>query len=174
MGQFVEKRPTCVTVIGWFWIITGGLAIMSGLMSAVITHTFSGGMTEEHFAAMRKSGEDPEFIILIFQHFLEFALLQVCVAIVAVVSGINLLRLRAWARPVLEGLSWLTLLFVIGFTCFFISEVGTGFGVHKGDFMFLIMGCIVMLSYLVPLIIMISYLRGKKVRAALSQRNTEI
>lgn len=33
--MFQEKRPTCVTVIGWAWIVIGGLASFSAIPAFV-------------------------------------------------------------------------------------------------------------------------------------------
>lgn len=103
--------------------------------------------------------------------FLFLAGVQVGLASLGLVSGINLLRLKAWARNVLEVRSWLLLLFVLGFMVFWIfswvsitsSHAPSGFGV-----MGVLLGVVITGIYGVPLGIMIKYLRGPKVRYAIN------
>ncbi len=156
--MYQEKRPTCVTVIGWAWIIIGGLmcfaAVMGSLGSVII-----GQMSED----------DPEvpFIVRIFPF---IAVAQIGVGALGLVSGVNFLKLKSASRTVLEVLSWLLLLFVIGFGIFWMhgwlsmtfDHAPTGFGLMGA-----IMGVVITVIYVIPLAIMLKYLRGDKVRNAM-------
>jgi hypothetical protein len=156
--MYQEKRPTCVTVIGWAWIILGGLMCLSAIM-AFVSSIMIGEMV--------KDSPDVPFIFKIFPL---LAIVQIGVAVLGLFSGINFLKLKAWSRNVLEGLTWLLLSFTLGFMVFWIfnwismtsSHGSSGFGV-----MGVVMGVVITGIYGVPLGIMLKYLRGPKVHNAI-------
>jgi hypothetical protein len=157
--MYQEKRPTCVTVIGWAWIIIGGLMCLSATMAL-----FSSVMIGE----MAKDEPDMPFIFKIFPL---LAIVQIGAAVLGLVSGINFLKLKAWARSVLEGLTWLLLVFILGFMVFWVfnwisttsSHGPSGFGMMGA-----VMGVVITGIYGVPLGIMLKYLRGPKVKNAIN------
>ena len=51
----------------------------------------------------------------IFKFFPLLVIIQIGVAITGLVSGINFLKLKTWSRTVLEILTWLLVLFIVGF-----------------------------------------------------------
>lgn len=117
-----------------------------------------------------------------FRYFGWFIVAQLGLAALAVVSGIQFLKLRPWARTALEILSWISLIYVVGFGVFWLAMWSTITGqfpqqdtpVDMGTFKIvgLIMGVFVTLIFAVPLAIMIKYLRGKVVRESMLAAST--
>ncbi len=160
--MFEEKRPTCVTVIGWAWIVIGGLTSLSAIM-ALFASLVIGQMSQAHLEAQ-------ESIPGIFRFFPLLAIVQIGVAVLWLVAGINFLKLKPWSRSILEASSWLLLLFVIGFGIFWLFgwvSMASGHGPRGFDVMGAVMGVVITGIYAVPLGIMVKYLRGHKVRTAM-------
>lgn len=59
----------------------------------------------------------------IFKIFSLLAVVQIGVAALGLISGINFLKLKAWSRSVLEGLTWLLLIFILGFMFFWVFNL---------------------------------------------------
>ena len=160
--MFEEKRPTCVTVIGWAWIVVGVLMGLSAMMGLLLTIA-SGGMPEASQAGARGMPDLWRLLPLL-------VICQMGVAVLGVVSGINFLKLRRWSRCVLEVLSWLLLLFIVGFGVFWLSSwlsASTGGAPPVFALVGAAMGVVITGVYAVPLAIMLKYLRGPKVRSAM-------
>lgn len=171
------KRPTGITITAWLWIVSGGLMALSGLMAGLA------------FSFMRQMGPpptvpadaDPGFQILavIFDHFEILLALQMVAAALAIWSGIALLKLKAWARTAIEVLSWLALVYCIGLGIFqvylWISMTGqaprAGAPIDMDLFQFAgaAIAVVVIAVFAVPLWIMIRYLRGAEVHAAIAR-----
>lgn len=158
-NMYQEKRPTCITVIGWAWIVIGGLMCLSATMAL-----FSSVMIGE----IAQNEPDMPFIFKIFPL---LAIVQIGVAVLGLASGINFLKLKAWARSVLEGLTWLLLIFIVGFMVFWVFSwvsMTSDHGPSSFSIMGAVMGVLIMGIYGVPLGIMLKYLRGHKVRNAIN------
>lgn len=161
--MYQEKRPTCVTVIGWSWIIIGGLMFFSAIM-ALISSTMIDQVSGANSEAQKNMPAIFRFIPLI-------ATIQVAVAITGFVSGINFLKLKAWSRYVLEIVTWILLIFITSFGIYW--EYGwltmtSGHGPKGFDIMGAVMGLVIIGIYGFPLVIMIKYLRGDKVKSAIA------
>jgi hypothetical protein len=160
--MFQEKRPTCVSVIGWTWIILGTLMVFSSILALL-----SWNMIGENAKA------DPEFqqnMHRIMKYFSYIAVTQLLVVIIGLVSGINFLKLKSWSRIILEILTWLFILFIVGFGIYW--EFGwlkmtSGIGPKGFDIMGAVMGVVIIAIYGVPLGIMLKYLRGDIVKNAM-------
>jgi hypothetical protein len=170
-----EKRPASVSVIAWTWIVTGAFMVFSGIMSLLM------------FAAMPSltsqlphSPNMPQGVGLMMGMFRYFGWLvaaQLVLAVVAIVAGYEFLKLRPWARAALEILSWISLIYVVGFGVYWLSAWSTMTGQFpQQDVPFdmatfrtvgLAVAAVVTLAFAVPLGIMIKYLRGKVVREAI-------
>jgi len=156
--MYQEKRPTCVTVIGWAWIIIGGLMLFGSVMALI----GSSMMTQ-----LAQSDEPAPFFIKIFP---SIAIIEMGFGILGIVSGIHFLKLKASARSALELLTWLLLILILGFMVFWFFNWLTfpsqnsppGFRI-----MGIVMGVINTAIFAVPLIIMLKYLRGRKVKDAI-------
>ena len=161
--MYQEKRPTCITVIGWAWIIIGGLMFLSAIMAL-----FSAVMID------RAAGADPEALRdmpTIFKFIPLLASIQMAVAVTGLIAGINFLKLKKWSRNILEILTWVLVVFIAGFGIYW--EYGwlsmtSGHGPRGFDIMGAVMGLIVLGFYGIPLVFMLKYLRGDKVKNALA------
>ena len=165
--MYNEKRPTCVTVIGWTWIILGGFACFSAAM-ALVSSVMIGGVT---IAQDDRNLPFLNVLNVFFGIFPLLALIQIGFAVLGLVSGICFLKLKAWARAVLESLTWLLLVSVLGFMFIWIFiwvSVTPDHGPDGFVVVGAVMGVVVSGLYVVPLGIMLKYLRGPKVRNAIS------
>ena len=95
------KSPASVKVIGWTWIalatlmfFSGGIALLGSILAPAV-----GGSEEV-------SAGDFNPVIFVFDHFELFAAGQILFAIGALWSAVSFLRLRGWARPMLEAFAW--------------------------------------------------------------------
>jgi len=160
--MYQEKRPTCVTVIGWAWIILGGLMCFSAIMGLS-----SYLLIDEMSQANSKTQEQ---MPAIFRFFPLLATIQFLVAIIGLVSGINFLKLKAWSRNVLETITWILLLLLVGFGIYWEFgwlSITSKSGSRGFDIMGAVMGLLIIGIYGVPLGIMLKYLRGDKVKNAI-------
>jgi len=108
---------------------------------------------------------------VIFKYFPLLAVIQMGVAMAGLVAGINFLKLRAWSRNALEILTWVLLLFLVGFGIYW--EFGwfsmtSGHGPRGFNVMGAVMGVVIIGIYGVPLGIMVKYLRGDKIKNAIA------
>jgi hypothetical protein len=143
------------------------LMIMSGAM----------GLLSFSFMPARPMAEDVPlpFAILakVVDYFPVLVLVQVVIAILMIVGGAGFLRLKQWARLILEVLAWLALLYVLGFGVFWLScVVSMGSTAPPGlPIVFLVfmfgIGTVVIISFTIPLVMLIRVLRGSTVREAL-------
>ncbi len=97
--MFLEKRPTCVTVIGWAWIVIGGLACLSVIWIVLLTYVVEPGFGAPD--ALRHGGT----AIVWFGLIPLLLLIEAAFGVLGLVAGINFLKLKAWSRKVLLVLS---------------------------------------------------------------------
>lgn len=157
--MYLEKRPTCITVIGWVWIVFGGLMVLSAVMAmvmAIIISSTAGNETE---------------LSPIFHAAPYLCVVQIIVAVLGLVSGIHFLKLKVWSRAVLEALTWLVLVYVIGFMGYAVYDIAFSGSAESpviiGNLVGIALGVMITAVYAVPLGIMLWYLRGAKVRRAM-------
>ena len=168
--MFQEKRPTCVTVIGWAWVIIGGLMCLSAITALFMSLAFN-QMVKSQPIVPPEAPAGFGIFALMAEYFPLIATVQLFVAVFGIIAGINFLKLKSWARNALETLTWLLLLFVIGFMVFWLFTLfamtsASNAPIVMAVFM-AVMGVVVTGVYGVPLGIMLKYLRGEKVRAAM-------
>jgi hypothetical protein len=137
-----KNRPTCVVVIGRVWIVLSILICLSAALNLIAT----------------ASPDRP------------IAVVQMALSIVAFTSAFMFLKLREWARRLLEYLTWISLTFVIGFSIFWLTKwVSTS--LEKGSAGFTVVGAIMGLTSLalcgIPMSILLKFLRSKIVRDAM-------
>ena len=123
-----------------------------------------GEMSQAHPEAGEKMPAIFNYMYLLF-------FIQMGVGMVGLVSGINFLKLKAWSRNALEILAWILFLFTVGFGVYW--EYGwitmTSGHVCRGfNMMGALMGLIVIGMFSVALGIMLKYLRGHKVKGAIT------
>lgn len=162
--RFIEKRPTSISIIGWLWIILGTWMLFSGMVG------FLAFQFQSKAEGYQRVLQGPGMAAMMFRHFTAIASVQACVAIVGIVAGIQFLRLRAWARTVIEIMSWLGLIFVMGLGITILTilwtqrnpndTVGIAIGLAIGANIFVVFGAV--------LLWMIRYLRSPEVRSAVS------
>jgi hypothetical protein len=88
-----NKRPMCITVIGWFWIIIGVVIFLGSVMML-----FS-------FFVVRIDQINQSILI---------PLVLIPISILIIASGISFLKLKPWTRKILEILSWLAIILSFG------------------------------------------------------------
>lgn len=91
--------------------------------------------------------------------------------VVGVISGINFLKLKAWACSVLEVLAWLTIVLVLGGMISVITLVLCAPGSRPFAFrvFFAVMGIVATGLHIVAVGIMLKYLRDPMVRSAMGR-----
>ena len=153
-----DKRPAPVTAIGWAVLFFGGIACL-----CVTINVFTSVLFEQ------VGGLPPE-VPLVVKIVPLFGMAQLFLAEVLLVSGINLLSPKAWARYALEGLYWLLLVSNLGLMIFGLYkwiEVTVG---HSPLAVFF-MGALMILAntglLAVPLGLLLMYIRSPKVRNAM-------
>ena len=145
----LEDRPTSVFVMGWLWMVLGGfLSVFSGLI--LFLSLF---LTDQ---VVRQ--EDSAY----FNVFCVLALVQCCIGLLALVSGSFFLKGKTWSLIVLEILTWLFIVYVLGVTGFMFFAL-------KADLVpsppaIKIMILVGSAMFLIPLGIMLTYLRRSSVR----------
>jgi hypothetical protein len=177
MNAVQKKRPTSVTVIAWIFIAGAILMILSGGM----------GFAAFSFMKQTTGGVPPvpedipgqlRVMQFAFQHFELIAMVQCALAIFILIASIQFLRLRRWARTALEVITWLGLVYVVGFGIFWVvswigitSNIPITEGTPGPSSLFnivgAVMGSVVALFWAVPLVVIIIFIRGKTIREAL-------
>src|SRR4051812_9532214 len=102
------QRPTAISVIGWVAVVLGALMTLSAL----------GGLAVS--SVMPSSAEFPKdpavpFPTWLFDHYTALCLVQLGLAATMMAAGAAILRLRPWARPVLEVFGWILALCILAF-----------------------------------------------------------
>ena len=151
------ERPTGFSVIGWAWIVLGGLMVFPATMILIMY----GALSPDELPADFR-GEGPE-VPVVFRYVAAIAVVQMTLGVAAIVGGIHFLRFKAWARLVLEILCWLTLLYVVVFFIFFVRTLGGLTAPSPDSFvptMMIGMAVFQALLFSIPLVLMIRYLRS--------------
>lgn len=178
MDEIQKKRPTSITVIGWIFLVSSILMIFSGGL-CFIAFSFMKQIAEEMPPISDELPNQFQILRIIFQNFGIIALLQVALAIFVLMASIHFLQLRKWARTALEIITWLGLVYVVGFGIFWVVSwiaITSNIPVTEGasgpppmfDIIGAIMGSIVAAVWAVPLIVVIYFLRGRTIREAVS------
>lgn len=161
--MFEENRPTCVSVIGWAWIVIGGLmcfaAIMGLLGFLIIDRITQGQMRSPHVWP----------VLYTIYPFLSVG--QIVLGAFGLFSAFRFLRMESWARTALEILSWFLLFCVVGWGIIWVAFAVFGSSVHRlpgPGLLGALMGALISAIYAIPVGIMLKYLRGEKVRNAMT------
>jgi len=154
-----SRRPTSVTVIGWFWIVVGGMMCIGAIFALL-------GLLRIQRGSVHLTQGESQFVKLMMLP----ATAQLAAGLVAIVSAIYLLRLRYWARTVLEVLAWLVLAFTGGFAVLFFGSFG-GFGPFEEigtlETSFVVLSAVILVTYAAPFAIVLYHLRSDKLKNAL-------
>lgn len=164
MTESVKKRPTAVTVIAWFWFLSGCWSALASVVS------FWSEPPSE--SLVNQAAKDVPLLAVVYRHYTLAALSQFAYAAAYIVAGIGLLRLRAWARTTVEVIAWVEILFYsVGpilhfiYTYYFtgaLAEWSGGIAKMPG-FLVLLCGVVAVVNGLI-----IYFLRSKKVREAVA------
>ena len=195
MRDAETPMPPGIALIGWLWIITGGLMILSGAAGVF------------GYAMMRSMGGAPEttgdalpqmqLMTWMYDYFWIALAGQLVVAAVSIGGGIGLLQLRPWARTTIEILCWLSLVYVFGFAGYWwmawneltmlmyenpgamVPESARIFGLDAGVIdpeglrvVGWIINAVLTVIFVIPLALMIRKLRGSVVRSAFARAAT--
>jgi len=109
-----NERPTSLTVIGWLWVIAGGVLCVGSLMPIAAS-----------LSARRMSPDSagPDALALLLKPSSILALTLSGLGLVGLVCGWRLLKLREWARKVLRLLTALLFAAVIAFAAFLLIGI---------------------------------------------------
>ncbi len=160
--MFQHKIPVCVTVIGWSWIIIGIIVGVSNLIALLYY------LTNKHIIVTSHDAHLGILNTLIF--FKLLAIIQIGLAVVGLISGINFLRLKSWSRKSLEILTWFLLFLIVGLI---ITRIINGFIVASTNSQIrfatrnMILGIFMLGIYGLPLGIVLKFLRGDTVKTAM-------
>ena len=162
-------RPHSMTIVGWLAIGSGCLMMLSAAMVFLASRSMLPEGIFPHDPALAL----PDWI---FRHLDSLAVAQTLVGMLAVVAGAAFLRLRAWARPILEIMAWIALAYVLGFAFFWArtviaitSHLGEDSAVHVPSTAIVAMGILATIALAIPLAVVIVTLRGETVRGALAR-----
>lgn len=162
-----------VTVLGWLFIGFGAFAVVGGffgmLMSWVMPFPPADLMSE-----MADAPRPFQLMFGVLRYFGVIAAAQLVVGAVMIWSGVAFLRLRPWARAVLEGIMWLAVLYTVAFGGFWVWMVHGMWrqaprgaeGASSFFPVFIAMGVMSFVVSLVPLGAILYVLRGRTVRGA--------
>ena len=156
---FLEKRPTCVTVIGWVWIIVGSMVCLTVMVSVSVLFSGLVGLTATTQDRLLQAGL---YGLLLAS--------QTALGILSISGGINLLKLKSWARKLLLVLCWIVLVLLVAQ-----AVMAACVGIHdiaKGERVLPVVGMLVSLLVMqgalcAGFVIMLRYLRGDRVKDAM-------
>jgi hypothetical protein len=164
-----QKRPGLVLAIGWGFIVLAVFMILSGL-SGLPSAAFMEEAVSNFSETYTGYGKIPAlFKVFLFsiKHIRALSLLFILIAIFVLVTGIFFLKLKPWARTVLEAFSWVALVFIIG-TGFLWADVWIS-GPDSSASISMIgvtIGFIIMIIYAAVPVTALVLLRYKSVREA--------
>lgn len=170
-----RQRPTSIPVIAWTWIIGGVLMLLLGILTLAAIPRMAELMSQA--GGQHHMSASLGMQMAVSNDILWLTLIQSVLSIAAIFAGVYFLKLRAWARGVLELLSWFTLVSVVamGFVWFplwmaasedLLPKDGT-VDIHRVKMIGAAAGGVVMVIAALPLVAMIRSLRGKGVRQAM-------
>jgi hypothetical protein len=173
MNKETSSSPGAVRLIGWLFIIGAGLMVISA------------GMGLAGWALSRQVATQPMDLpkgggfggpISLFRNFWWLALAQIGVAGFIIYASIQFMKLRAWARAALEIVAWIGLTFGLGFGIHWAfgwldmtTNVPKKFPGRFEHFRYLVLaaGMFGILFWIVPVAVVIGFLRGKTIRQAM-------
>ncbi|HEY8180980.1 MAG TPA: hypothetical protein VII32_01985 [Thermoanaerobaculia bacterium] len=145
-------RNNAITLIGWIYIAFGILAAFGGLVGVLMSLLMP----------------IPHFVSLI-------AAVQLIAGSAMIAGGKAFLRLRAWARTLLETLAWLGLLYNLASGALWIWFLMPMFRATSRDAWMLpvmtAIGLLTNIAFCASLVYIISVLRGSSIRSAIASAN---
>jgi hypothetical protein len=178
MESLTKKKPASVTAIGWVFIVSAILMILSGVFG-FIAYRFIQQMGVIMPPPMSEEILVPFRILTSFlKYFGLLAFSQIIFAIFILIASIQFLKLRAWARTALEVVSWLSLVYIVGFGIFGVIawlnmtpslpvEAESIGPLARFNILGAIMGIAVIVVSSISFIVIIKFLRGTIIREAM-------
>jgi hypothetical protein len=120
MERAASERPRAVTVIGWTFLVLAMLRVLNNGI-AYLYWRFGGLREGLPIPGISNPKSPLHFVDGIIRNLGAFVMAQAAIAAVVAIVAWNLLRLRPWARAVLETFCWIALLLLAAFTSFFIA-----------------------------------------------------
>lgn len=114
------ERPRAVTVIGWVWIVLGGILLLKALLNLLtwsVLHSAAPALLQtfgERFANV-------PLVQTMLAHASVMFLAQATFWTLVIVSAWNLLRLRPWARIAIQTFCGLGICYAAGFLLFWLA-----------------------------------------------------
>ena len=169
------ESPASVKIIGWFYVVVSGMMFFSGVMGYMAWHVI------EEMRRIEGLNEGPPFpspfrlMEIMFRYYDVLAILQVLVSVIILVTSIQFLRLKRWARTGIEIISWLALLYVLGFGTYWVvswlsilsmpvKEAGPPVSPLVFDIFGAVMGAAITLIFAIALFVIIRFLRKEEIR----------
>ncbi len=174
------ERPTSATIIGWLFIGLSVVMVLSGTMAAVVWSHSPADQFSPNTDAFHGEPWAFRMMFKMFDHFQYLIVIQFMLAAAGIAGGFGLLQLRPWGRALTELLTWLGLLYTLGFSLLWLTAVAsfqTSAGMPPDGRFFaalmFAMGVVVLLTFLVPFVVVLVALRGKKIRSAIEWKARE-
>ncbi|TNF54838.1 hypothetical protein EP227_03660 [bacterium] len=164
-----RKRPGLVLAIGWGFIVLAIFMILSGLsglpsaafMEEVVSDVPEADTGYRKFPALFK------VFLFSIKHITALSLLCIFIALVVLVTGVFFLKMKSWARTVLEIFSWFALVFIVSIGILWADAWVGGHDPSASFSMFgVTMGLVIMLFYAAVPVTALVLLRYRSVRAA--------
>ncbi|HEY6929185.1 MAG TPA: hypothetical protein VJA66_05865 [Thermoanaerobaculia bacterium] len=114
MPQPESQRPRAVTLIGRIWLVLAVLSLLRSVGNLIVWTALRPAVPSLVDALNDK---DPRTLFLgpIFAHFVSVNVTLAALSLAVGVCAWQLLRLRSWARPAVQVISGLALLYVVCF-----------------------------------------------------------
>jgi hypothetical protein len=112
MDSASRERPRAVTIVGWIWLVAAALRFLNGLLGLIVWKV--GGLDRGlPFLGLQSRSLQLQVLGVeaMMRHATEILVAQVFVSGALAYAAVGLLRLKAWARTVIEAASWLGILF---------------------------------------------------------------
>lgn len=173
-------RPKAVTVIGWIWLVVGGLYSLRIVVDLVMWKALQPAAP----ALLREvERQDPElrFLRPMFEHLTAIKIAQLVAGVSVVFLAYELLRLRPRARVGIQVACWIVLCYVLAFAALWIRIWTRALALNPGDprfagshgLMALALGLGVSAALATGLIVMIVLLRSSEIRHAFARPDAQ-
>ncbi|HYT31260.1 MAG TPA: hypothetical protein VEO37_01595 [Thermoanaerobaculia bacterium] len=175
------ERPRAVTVIGWIWIVVGGLYFLRSIVDLVMWRALQPAAP----ALLRElESRDPElrFVRPMFEHLTAIKIAQLIAGVAVVFLAYELLRLRPRARVGIQIVCWIVLCYVFAFAALWIRIWTRALALAPDDPRFagphgrltLALGLGLSAALATGLIVMIVLLRSSQMRHAFERPDVRV
>ena len=170
-------RPTSMTVIGWLFIVGSVFAALAAVAALL---AFNMAQQQMRATEMPEPPPDAPLVFHLMAAIMPFfgllALVQLAIAAFVLYAASQFLKRRAWARTALESVTWLAILGMVGTMLLWgytwvsmASRIPAQPGAPSPTSFTLfgvIVGVLAYAIYLVPLAVIVGFLRGRTIKSA--------